>query len=88
MIWHGCALAKMVYYDPQECFIAVAAPGPHLTDVVVSATIVAHNSTLTFMDYWTADFTQAPFTPLLGQAHKEGDQWRWADPFLEVVRVQ
>ena len=34
MIWHGCAIGD-VYYDPQECFIAVAAPGPHLTDIVV-----------------------------------------------------
>ncbi len=88
MIYTGCTLAPAIYYDPQECFIAVEAAGPHLTDVVVSATIVAHNSTLTFMDYWTPDFTQAPFTPLLGQAQHKADQWRWTDPFLEVVRVQ
>ena len=88
MIFTGCALAPAVHYDPQECFIAVTADGPYLTDVVVSTTIVAHNARLTFADRRTPDFSQAPFTPLLGQAHKEGDQWRWADPFLEVVRTQ
>ncbi len=88
MIWHGCAFPHMVYYDPQECFIAIAAPGPHLTDVVVSSTITAQNQIYHTSVSATPDLSQAPFTPLLGQAHKEGGQWRWADPFLEVVRVQ
>lgn len=84
MIWHGCAIEHLVHYDPQECFIAVAAPGPHLTDVVVSSTITAYGAERNK----TPDFTLAPFTPLLGQAHHSEGQWRWADPYLEVIRVQ
>ena len=87
MIGIACA-SKTVQYDPQECFIAVEANGPYLTDIVVSSTIVAHNQVLTTVERSTPIFTNAPFTPLLGQAHRAGDQWRWADPFLVVVPAQ
>ena len=36
----------------------------------------------------TPDFSRPPFTPPLGEAYCEGDQWRWRMPYLEVVNVQ
>ena len=88
-IWVGCAYdsddALGIQTDPEECFVTIAAPGPYLTDLLVSATITTFNW-LVVQNYYamTPDFTQGPFTPHLGQAHKEGDQWRWEDPFVEV----
>ncbi|MCO6451198.1 MAG: hypothetical protein J5I90_10475 [Caldilineales bacterium] len=81
----GCTLAEHHYHDPQECFLAIAAGGEHLTDIVVAATITAQNSLMN--GYWarTPDFSASPFTPLLGQAYREGDQWRWHEPFLRVM---
>ena len=32
------------------------------------------------------DFGRPPFTPLLGEAYREGDQWRWREPYLEVEK--
>ena len=63
--------------------------GEHLTDLLVSATITAYN-------FWTVDtpwgatpeFDKSPFTPLLGQAYREGDQWRWRDLYLQIARSQ
>jgi hypothetical protein len=88
----GCAYdssdALGVQTDPEECFVTIAAPGPYLTDLLVSATITTFNW-LVVGNYYamTPDFSQAPFTPHLGRAQKEGDQWRWEDPFLEVTRA-
>jgi hypothetical protein len=97
MIWVGCAHyyaqrpddGYAVFYDPQECFVAVQSAGEHLTDLLVSATTTAYN-------FWTVDtpwgatpeFDKSPFTPLLGQAYREGDQWRWRNPFLEVTSAR
>lgn len=88
-IWVGCAYdsgdALGIQTDPEECFVTIAAPGPYLTDLLVSATITTFNW-LVVQNYYamTPDFTQGPFTPHLGRARKQGDQWRWEDPFLEV----
>jgi len=88
-IWVGCAYdsgdALGIQTDPEECYVAIAAPGPYLTDLLVSATITTFNW-LVVQNYYamTPDFSQGPFTPHLGRAHKEGDQWRWEDPFVEV----
>jgi hypothetical protein len=89
-IWVGCAYdsddALGIKTDPEECFVTIAAPGPHLTDLLVSATITTFNW-LVVQNYYamTPDFTKEPFTPHLGRAHKEGDQWRWVDPFVTIV---
>lgn len=88
-IWVGCAYdsddALGIQMDPEQCFVTIAAPGPHLTDLLVSATITTFNW-LVVQNYgaMTPDFTQELFTPHLGQARKEGEQWRWEAPFLEV----
>ncbi|MCO6449308.1 MAG: hypothetical protein J5I90_00845 [Caldilineales bacterium] len=84
-IYVGCTLPEHHYHDPQECYIAIAADGEHLTDIVVAATITAQNSLMA--GYWarTPDFAAPPFTPLLGQAYRDGDQWRWQEPFLRVM---
>jgi hypothetical protein len=41
-IWVGCTYdsgdALGVQTDPEECFVTIAAPGPYLTDLLVSAT--------------------------------------------------
>ncbi len=86
MIYAGCAVDTDHQYDPQECFITITAEGEHLSDIVVAATITAQNLLVT--GYWarTPDFSQYPFTPLLGEAYREGDQWRWREPYLEVVK--
>jgi hypothetical protein len=89
-IWVGCAYdsddALGIQTDPEERFVTIAAPGPHLTDLLVSATITTFNW-LVVQNYYamTPDLSQGPFTPHLWQAHKEGDQWRWEDPFVVVV---
>jgi len=89
-IWVGCAYdsgdALGVQTDPEECFVTIAAPGPYLSDLLVSATITTFNW-LVVQNYYamTPDFTQAPFTPHLGRAYREGNQWRWEDPFLTIV---
>ncbi len=69
-----------IYHDPDEAFIALWAGGPHLTDIVVTAFIVMYTGM-----HNTPDFRQNPIYSLLGQPYREGDQWRWADPFIEVV---
>jgi hypothetical protein len=102
-IWVGCAFdsddARGVQTDPEECFVAIAAPGPHLTDLLVSATISTYHW-LVVKDYqaMTPDFGQAPFTPHLGRAYRAEDQpapatpresgWRWAELFVVVVPAQ
>lgn len=81
-LWIGCADNTRLY-DPQECFVVVQSPGVHLTDIVVTATILAQDLRLKADDFATPDFMQPIFAPL-GQAYREGDQWRWEDPFLVV----
>ena len=82
-LWVGCA-ENTKLYDPQECFVVVQSSGAHLTDIVVTATILAQNLRLKPVESATPDFTLPVFAPL-GRAYREGDQWRWADPFLVVV---
>lgn len=86
MIYVGCAIPAHHFYDSQECFIAIEAGGEHLTDIVAASTVTAQNMLHAGYDARTHDFSQPPFR-LLGQAYREGDQWRWRDPFLEVVPV-
>ena len=75
-----------VQTDPEECFIAVVSPGPHLTDISVTASVVGYNWVKAgSSSQMTPDLAAEPFSPLLGQAYREGDQWRWRDPYLEVV---
>ena len=84
MIFVGCAIPYHHFYDPQECFIAITAAGEHLTDIVLASTITAENMNHAGYDARTPEFSQPPFH-LLGEAYREGDQWRWRNPFLEVV---
>ena len=84
-LYVGCALPSQHYANPQECFIAITAAGEHLNDIVVAATITGHNMLVAGYSGRTPDFGAAPFTPLLGEAYREGDQWRWRHPFLEIV---
>ncbi|HEX9118008.1 MAG TPA: hypothetical protein VGA61_18210 [Anaerolineae bacterium] len=86
----GCARDKpgaaiTVQMDPEECFIAIRSGGPHLNDIVITGMVVAYNLVLNAFGTETPDLAQAPFTPALGKAYKEGDQWRWDDPFTTVV---
>jgi uncharacterized protein YraI len=88
-IWVGCVYdsddALGIRSDPEQCFVTIAAPGPYVTDLLVSATITTFNW-LVVQNYYamTPDFSRGPFTPALGRAYREGDQWRWAEPFLEL----
>jgi len=84
MIYVGCAIALHHHFDPQECFIAIDSAGGHLTDIVVAATITAQHNNIAGYFARTPDFSQPPFH-LLGEAYRDGDQWRWRNPFLEVV---
>lgn len=84
-VWVGCA-DDTKRYNPQECFVVVQSSGAHLTDIVVTATILAHNLQLKQVESATPDFMLPVFAPL-GQAYREGDQWRWANPFLVVIPV-
>jgi len=84
MIYVGCAIPAHHFHDPQACFIAIETGGEHLTDIVVASTITAQNMLHAGYDARTPDFSQPPFH-LLGQAYREGDQWRWENPFLEVI---
>ncbi len=86
MIFVGCAIPYHHFFDPQECFISITASGEYLNDIIVAATITAQNMNHAGYDARTPDFSQAPFH-LLGQAYREGDQWRWREPYLEIVPV-
>lgn len=86
----GCARDKpgaaiTVQTDPEECFVAIRSGGAHLNDIVITGLVVAYNLVLNTFGTETPDLAQAPFTPALGKAHKEGDQWRWDDPFITIV---
>lgn len=86
-IWLGCVWGGMKqHYDPLECFMAVEKPGPHLNDIATSGSIIAYNFQLTIgIGAEWPNFAGPPFTPLMGVARREGDQWRWEDPFLRIV---
>ena len=86
MVYAGCAVASDHLYDPQECFLSIAADGPHVSDAVVAATITAQNMLVAGYAARTPEFSLPPFTPLLGEAYREGDQWRWRQPYMEVVK--
>jgi hypothetical protein len=84
--WDDSDSPVHVQTDPEECFIAVLSPGPHLTDITVTASVVGYNwMKAATSSQMTPDLAAAPFSPLLGQAYREGDQWRWRDPYLEIV---
>ncbi len=87
MVYAGCAVASDHYFDPQACFVTIATDGPHVSDAVLAATITAQNMLVAGYAGRTPDFSRPPFTPLLGEAYREGDQWRWRLPYLEVVRM-
>ncbi|RLC82144.1 MAG: hypothetical protein DRI61_02860 [Chloroflexi bacterium] len=89
MIHVSCAWGE-VCYDPEECFIAIESGGPHLTDIVITAMIVEYNGFCCSDTYFgrTPDFTLYPIFKHLGNPHRDPeipDQWRWDDPFLEIV---
>ena len=77
----GCAWGGR-YYDPEECFIAIHQGGPHLTDVVISTMVVGYEAKYI---WGHPDFRLDKQFKLLGNPRREGDQWRWDDPFLEIV---
>ena len=87
MVYAGCAVASDHLYDPQECFLSIAADGPHVSDAVIAATITAQNMLVAGYAARAPDFSRPPFTPLLGEAYREEDQWRWREPYLEVLRM-
>ena len=70
-----------------ECGITLVSPGPGLTDLAIAAAVLgygkAENST------WSPAFDREPFT-LLGKPVRdvESGQWRWSDPFLQVVSLK
>ena len=87
----GCGVPGTNYYDPQECFISLGpVDAGYLTDLAVTASILADKSRMDFTAYDTPNLAQAPFTPHLGIAHKDEatQQWRWKDPFIRIVPQQ
>ncbi len=66
------------------CGITLVAPGPGLTDITIVALVLGYGKT--YQGNFNPVFSQAPFIHL-GQATREVEtgQWRWADPFLQVV---
>jgi hypothetical protein len=84
--------AYTVLTDPEECFFTVIEPGPvptAPTDLFVSLSIASYHQYVTQgVEGRTPDFVQAPFTPHLGQPYRDGDHWRWRDPFVEVVSAR
>ncbi len=88
MVYAGCAVASDHFYSPQECFVTITVGGPHVTDAVVAATITAQNMLVAGYAARTPDFSRLPFTPALGEAYREGDQWRWRDPYLQIAPPQ
>ena len=91
-LWLGCAdddptSVTYVRQNPEECFIAVAAGGPHLDDIAITAAAMAYGTRGGWR--WNPpDFAQASFADL-GQAAREPEsgQWRWKSPFLQLVSV-
>jgi hypothetical protein len=91
-LWLGCAdddptSATIVRQDPEECFIAIAAGGPNLDDITVTAAAMAYGS----RGGWRGnppDFSQAAFADL-GQVTREPEsgQWRWRSPFLQLISL-
>lgn len=69
-----------ICHDPDEGFIAIGSGGPHLTDIVVTGFVVLYVGS-----HYTPDFRLDPMYLALGRPYREGDQWRWEDPFIEVI---
>jgi uncharacterized protein YraI len=69
-----------------DCSIIVVSPGPGLTDIAVAAAALVYGKDLSW-DF-SPVFDQGPYTQL-GKAVRdvETGQWRWQDPFLEVVSL-
>jgi len=87
----GCAAPAVNYYDPQECFIALGpVDAGHLSDVVIASMVMADGQRLDYLLDNSPDFRNPPFTPHLGVAIRDDQlqQWRWQDPFLEIVPQQ
>ncbi len=94
MIWLSCAYYAPetkwgVYYDPEECFIAMPVKDFNTTDKFISALIVSVNSLFVHGPPGTEwpDFFNPVFAPL-GSVSRTGDKWHWENPFVEVVRVK
>jgi hypothetical protein len=69
-----------------DCSVILVSPGPGLTDIAIAATVLDYGKKLS-SDYSPA-FDQNPLTQL-GKAVRdvETGQWRWQDPFLQVVSL-
>jgi len=61
-----------------------------LTDVVIATLIMADGQRLGYLVSNAPDFRNPPFTPHLGNAIRDDQlqQWRWQNPFLQVVPQQ
>lgn len=85
-----------IYHDPEECFIAMPIKESDVTHKFISALIVSFNLYARYerecpgamygVCHEWPDFFAPVFAPL-GTVHRDGDKWRWENPFLEVVKV-
>ena len=70
-----------------ECNVTLVSPGPGLTDLAIAAAVLGYGRAEN--GSFSPVFDREPFT-LLGKPVRdiESGQWRWSDPFLQVVSLK
>ena len=73
--------------DLAECNVTLVSPGPGLTDLAIAAAVLGYGRAENAS--FSPVFDREPFT-LLGKPVRdiESGQWRWSDPFLQVVSLK
>jgi hypothetical protein len=73
--------------DLAECNVTLVSPGPGLTDLAIAAAVLGYGRAESAS--FSPVFDREPFT-LLGKPVRdiESGQWRWSDPFLQVVSLK
>lgn len=83
----------VAYYDPEECFLAIGQASPNTTSLFVTLLFQAYRPQRSYsfvtgeITEYNPDYDKPPYSPHLGQAHKDEatGQWLWDNPFLEIV---
>jgi hypothetical protein len=70
-----------------ECNVTLVSPGPGLTDLAIAAAVLGYGRAEN--GSFSPVFDREPYT-LLGKPVRDVDsgQWRWSDPFLQVVSLK
>ncbi len=94
VVVHPCATTheehnKIWPNEQVSCDVTLVAPGPGLTDITVAATALGFARSMRGDNGYTPVYSEEPFG-LLGRATREAEsgQWRWIDPFLQVVSLK